>query len=70
MCGLFTPVETMPDWAQFINHLNPLKYFVEVNRLILLKGSGIAEIYPFIHKMLVYGVVINLLAIWRFKKTN
>ncbi len=70
MCGLFTPVETMPDWAQFINHLNPLKYFVEVNRLILLKGSGTAEIYPFIQKMLVYGVTINLLAIWRFKKTN
>ena len=70
MCGLFTPVETMPDWAQWVNQLNPLKYFVEVNRLILLKGSGIAEIYPFILKMLVYGIGINALAIWRFKKTN
>lgn len=70
MCGLFTPVETMPDWAQWVNQLNPLKYFVEVNRLILLKGSGFAEIYPFILKMFVYGMGINALAIWRFKKTN
>ena len=70
MCGLFTPVETMPDWAQWVNQLNPLKYFVEVNRLILLKGSGIAEIYPFILKMFVYGIGINALAIWRFKKTS
>lgn len=70
MCGLFTPVETMPDWAQYINQLNPLKYFVEVNRLILLKGSGLKEIYPFIAKMIIYGIGINLLAIWRFKKTN
>jgi ABC-2 type transport system permease protein len=70
MCGLFTPVETMPDWAQWVNQLNPLKYFVEVNRLILLKGSGFAEIYPFILKMIVYGIGINALAIWRFKKTS
>jgi ABC-2 type transport system permease protein len=70
LCGLFTPVETMPNWAQFINQLNPLKYFVEVNRLILLKGSGIDEILPFILKMLMYGLGINLLAIWRFRKTS
>ncbi len=70
LCGLFTPVETMPEWAQFINQLNPLKYFVEVNRLILLKGSGFNEIYPFILKMLTYGLAINFFAIWKFRKTN
>lgn len=70
MCGLFTPLETMPKWAQWINVLNPIRYLVEVNRLILLKGSGINVIYPFVLAMLGYGIIINAVAIKTYKKTN
>ena len=27
MSGIFTPNESMPDWAQWINVINPLAYF-------------------------------------------
>jgi len=30
MSGLFTPIESMPEWAQFLTEFNPIKYFVEV----------------------------------------
>ncbi len=70
MCGLFTSADAMPKWAQYINIINPIKYLVEVDRLILLKGSGIKQIYPYILGMLGYGIVVNSLAIRMYKKTN
>lgn len=70
MCGLFTPTETMPKWAQIINIINPIKYIVEINRMLLLKGSGLSVIYPYILGMLGYGIVINGLAVKMYKKTN
>ena len=43
MSGLFTPVDSMPYWAQKLNIINPIKYFIEFIRMVLLKGSGFAE---------------------------
>lgn len=70
MCGLFTSADAMPKWAQYINIINPIKYLVEVDRLILLKGSGFKQIYPYILGMLGYGIVVNFLAVRMYKKTN
>ena len=70
LCGLFTPAENMPQWAQWLNIINPLYYFVEVNRLVIIKGSGLKIIAPFIGYMAIYAIGINGLAIWRYKKTT
>lgn len=70
LCGLFTPVENMPQWAQWLNVVNPMYYFVEINRLVLLKGSGFQVVLPVIGGMAVYAVAINGLAIWRYRKTT
>lgn len=70
MCGLFTPVEAMPQWAQEINVINPIAYIVEVNRLVLLKSSGTDVVLPIIGKMLVYAFVINGLAVLNYRKTS
>ena len=34
MSGLFTPVESMPVWAQRINIINPVAYFIQVMRMV------------------------------------
>lgn len=69
MSGLFTPLENMPRWGQIINWLNPLAYFGKVIRMVLLKGSTLMDIARDIGVMLLYGLVINALAIWRYRKT-
>ena len=70
MSGLFTPIESMPDWAQFLTEFNPIKYYVEVMRMVMLKGSGFTDILsPFI-KTSIYAVIMNGLAVWSYKKTN
>lgn len=68
MSGLFTPLENMPRWGQIINWFNPLAYFSKVIRMVLLKGSSLMDISREIVIMLIYGVVINFLAIWRYRK--
>ena len=68
MCGLFTPLDSMPEWAQWLNTLNPVKYFVEFMRLVLLKGAGLAEIGGNLAAVVAYGLVVNGLAVYTYKK--
>lgn len=70
MSGLFTPIESMPRWAQIITEFNPIKYFVEVVRMVMLKGSGLVDIGPQLLKTLLYAIVMNGLAVWSYKKIN
>lgn len=69
MSGLFTPVETMPKWAQNINIINPFYYFIKVIRMVLLKGSSLANILSEIYSLLIYAAIIISLAVWRYRKT-
>ena len=70
MSGLFTPIESMPEWAQILTEFNPIKYFVEVMRMVMLKGSGFMDILPQLLKTLLYAIIMNGLAVWSYKKTN
>ncbi|MEO6759210.1 MAG: ABC transporter permease, partial [Saprospiraceae bacterium] len=64
MCGLFTPTESMPPWAQLLNTLNPVQYFVRFMRLVLLKGAGFADVRQNFFTVLAYAVAVNGLAVW------
>ncbi len=44
LSGLFTPINSMPEWAQWITKINPLSYFMQVLRGIYLKGSGLMDL--------------------------
>ena len=70
MSGIFTPVETMPDWAQKINIINPLAYFMRVIRMVILKGSGFSDILREFISLSVFSVIIFSLAVWRYRKTT
>ena len=70
MSGLFTPIESMPQWAQILTEFNPVKYFVQVMRMVMLKGAGLTDIYPQILKTLVYALIMNGLAVWSYKKVT
>jgi ABC-2 type transport system permease protein len=68
MGGLFTPIDSMPPWAQMITIFNPLKYLIEVMRMIILKGSGWQDILP--HAMIIasFALVLNGWAVWNYRK--
>lgn len=60
----------MPKWAQIITELNPIKYFMEVIRMVMLKGYGFMDILPQLSKTFFYAVIMNGLAVWSYKKTT
>ena len=70
MSGLFTSIDSMPKWAQLLTEFNPVKYFVEVIRMVMLKGSGFMDILPQLLKTLLYAIIMNGLAVWSYKKTT
>jgi ABC-2 type transport system permease protein len=68
MSGIFTPVDSMPDWAIKLNILNPLAYFMRVIRMVLLKGSGMVHIIRETVYLSIYALIILSLAVWRYRK--
>lgn len=70
MSGLFTPVENMPGWAQDINLINPIAYFIRIMRMIMLKGSGLQDIWVAFASIAVYAISMLTLAIWRYRKVS
>lgn len=69
MGGIFTPVESMPQWAQVVNHLNPISYFMRIMRMIILKGSGFSDLLREFISLVILGILFLTLAIWRYRKT-
>jgi len=70
MSGVFTPAESMPLWAQKINLLNPVAYFMRVIRMILLKGSAFGDITREFYSLCLYAILILTLAISNYRKTT
>ena len=70
MSGLFTSIDSMPEWAQVIAYSNPVTYFIEVMRMVVLKGSGIQDIGRHIVIMAGFAVLFNTWAILNYRKTT
>lgn len=69
MSGIFTPLESMPEWAQKADLINPVAYIMRINRMVMLKGSTISDIQADIYSLLLIGAFFTLFAIRRYRKT-
>ena len=45
MSGLFTPVGSMPHWAQTLTYAFPPRHFIDILRSVYLKGTTMAELW-------------------------
>jgi ABC-2 type transport system permease protein len=68
--GLYTSIESMPYWAQLITKVNPVSYFIEVMRMVVLKGSTLSDIMSQLLTMLGFAVILNGWAILNYKKRS
>jgi ABC-2 type transport system permease protein len=69
MSGLFTPVDSMPRWAQWVAEANPVKHFVGVMRAVLVRGAGLETVGPPILGLALAGVGVLTLAVVRYRKS-
>ena len=70
MSGLFTSIESMPEWAQRLDRLNPIAYFIRIMRMVMLKGSDFHDIRESFYSLAVYAVGIISFAVWRYRKVS
>ncbi|MBN2616105.1 MAG: ABC transporter permease [Bacteroidales bacterium] len=70
MSGLFTPIESMPVWAQQIDLVNPIAYFIKINRMIMLKGSVFSDIKSDFFILSGYAAAMVVFSTLRYRKTS
>lgn len=70
LCGMWTPIDSMPTWARIIADINPLRYYIEVMRLFFAYGSELKHVLPQIGALCVFIVVFNAWAIMNFRKAR
>lgn len=70
MSGLFTPINSMPEWAQDITVFNPLTYFIQVMRMVYLKGSGLSDLTTQMFALGCFALVFNCWAVLSYKKNS
>jgi ABC-2 type transport system permease protein len=68
LSGFMFPISNMPEPAQWITYLNPLRYFLVIIRDIFLKGSGLEILWPQFAALTVLGTALLLISSLRFKK--
>jgi ABC-2 type transport system permease protein len=68
MSGLFTPIENMPLWAQKLTYANPIAYFVQVLRSILLKGSNFYDLRMDFVKIIFFAILMLSAAVLSYRK--
>jgi ABC-2 type transport system permease protein len=70
MGGLFTPVDSMPNWAQAVAQANPVKHFVFIMRAVLVRGAGLETVGGTIVGLAVAGIAVLTLAVARYRKST
>jgi len=70
MSGLFTPIRSMPEWAQWLAQLNPMMHFVAIVRGIILRGAGFADVARPFAILVVYAAVVFTFAVRQYAKTT
>ena len=68
MSGLFTPVNAMPEWAQWIAHLNPMMHFIAMMRAVMLKGATLADVLPQLGILAASGALVLAVAVRQYHK--
>lgn len=66
--GFVFPIENMPRVIQMLTYAIPTRYFFVIIRGIMLKGAGLADLWPQGAGLAALGTVILTLSIARFHK--
>jgi ABC-2 type transport system permease protein len=69
LSGVMTPLWGIPDWLLPLTRINPVRYYVEIIRGVLLRGSTFQDLGFHIAVLSVIGVSVLAFAAWRFKRS-
>ena len=70
MSGLITPIDSMPQWAQYITYAIPPRYFIEIMRSVYLKGTLFTELWQNFAILAGYAAMMSVIAMLTYKKQS
>jgi ABC-2 type transport system permease protein len=70
MSGLLTPIASMPDWGRALTRINPIAYFIEIMRAVLVKGAGWGDIQASVGILAAYAAAVLSLAVFQYRKVT
>jgi ABC-2 type transport system permease protein len=68
LSGFIFPISSMPPFLQGITYVVPARYFLAALRGVVLKGAGLAVIWPDIAALAAYAGIVLMLASVRLKR--
>jgi ABC-2 type transport system permease protein len=68
LSGMIFPVENMPLPLRVLSHAIPARYLVHALRGALLRGSGLAELWPDLLALAIFAAAILALATAKFRR--
>jgi ABC-2 type transport system permease protein len=68
LSGLIFPVASMGAGVRWISYLLPLTYFTRISRGVMIRGAGLAALWPSFAYLAVLGSVVVTLATLRFRR--
>lgn len=68
LSGFLFPVSSMPQPIQWLTYIVPARHFIYILRGVIMKGNGLAEIWPSALGLLIFALAMLTLSAARFKK--
>jgi ABC-2 type transport system permease protein len=69
LSGFMFPIANMPDVIQHLTRINPIRWYLEILRGIVMKGSGLSMLWSQVAWQSLLALVFIALAAKRFRKT-
>jgi ABC-2 type transport system permease protein len=67
LSGGSTPVESQPEWLQWLTLVLPSRHFVSFAQAIIFRGAGLETVWPQFAAVAGIGLVFFVYAISRFR---
>ena len=69
LSGFMFPFRGMPAWAQAVGELLPLTHFLRIVRGVMLKGNGLAALWPDVWPLAAFALLAGAVAMARYRRT-
>jgi ABC-2 type transport system permease protein len=69
LSGFMFPYRGMPNWAQYLGEIFPLKHFLRLIRSVMLKGADLQSVAGSLFALAIFVFLLSAAALLRFRRT-
>ncbi|MCD8291403.1 MAG: ABC transporter permease [Prevotella sp.] len=70
LSGLFTPISSMPNWAQTITYFLPIRYYIDAMRTVFVRGGTLTDILPQTFALVTFALIMDVWAVLSYRKKS